>query len=86
MKKFALFLAVAAAGAALCATAQAKFAPVNPQPNVLAVAAIATGAAGATREQDYFNAPASAGATERVLPCRLQLRIFDKTRLAQWCH
>jgi hypothetical protein len=44
------------------------------------------GAAGVTFEQDYFRAPQPAHAAGRGLPCRLQLHIFDKTRLAQWCH
>jgi hypothetical protein len=73
---------------ALGTVAQAKLTPVEPQP--LAISpddmAVATGAAGATFEQDYFRAPQPVQAAGRALPCRLQLRIFDKTRLAQWCH
>jgi len=83
MKKFvalALFFAVSAA-------AQAKPAPVEPQPVVFSLDdfTVATGPAGATLEQDYFRAPQPAYAGSRVFPCRLQLRIFDKTRLAQSC-
>lgn len=72
---------------AFCAAAQAKPAPVEPQqaaftPDDLTVS---TGPAGATLEQDYFRAPQPSYAGARVFPCRLQLRIFDKTRLAQSC-
>jgi hypothetical protein len=70
------------------ATAMSKPAPVEPQlvamsPDDLA---IATGAAGATLERDYFRAPESSYAEGRIFPCRLQLRIFDKTRLARSCN
>jgi hypothetical protein len=73
---------------ALGTVAQAKLAPVEPQPVAISPddLAIAMGAAGATFEQDYFRAPQPVHAAGRGLPCRLQLRIFDKTRLAQWCH
>jgi hypothetical protein len=72
---------------ALGATAQAKYAPVDAQaarilPDDLA---IATGAGGATREQNYFRAPQPADATGRIFLCRPQRLIFDKTRLAQSC-
>jgi hypothetical protein len=71
---------------ALGAAAQAKLAPVEPQPAAISPddLAISTGAAGATIEQDYFRTPPETA--RRALPCRLQLRIFDKTRIAQWCH
>src|ERR1700686_2959595 len=70
---------------ALGAVAQGKLAPVEPQQIALSAddLAIATGAAGATLEQDYFRAPQSAYASGHIFPCLLQLRIFDKTRLAQ---
>ena len=71
------------------ATAQAKVAPLER-------AVIATGAGdsainidptGAQREADYFHAPQSPLAGERLLlPCRLQHVVFDKTRLAQSCR
>jgi hypothetical protein len=72
---------------AMCAAAQAKLAPVEAQqaaysPDDLTVS---TGPAGATLEQDYFRAPQPAYAGARIFPCRLQLRIFDKARLAQSC-
>jgi hypothetical protein len=73
---------------ALGAVAQAKLAPYEPQliaisPDALA---ISTGAASATLEQDYFHAPQTPYAAGRIFPCRLQLRVFDKTRLAQACN
>ena len=37
-------------------------------------------------EADYFRAPQAPFAAGRVFPCRLQLRMFEKTRLAQSCH
>lgn len=45
--------------------------------------AINIGAAGATREADYFRAPLPPIAGGRIFPCRLQLYVFEKTRLAQ---
>ncbi len=76
----ALFLAVSAA-------AQAKLAPGAQQPAAISPddLTVSTEPAGATLEQDYFRAPQAAYAGARVFPCRLQLRIFDKTRLAQSC-
>ena len=73
---------------ALGATAQAKLAPVEAQsagisPDDLAVA---SGAAGAMLEQDYFRAPQPADANGRVFLCRPQRLIFDNTRLAQSCN
>ena len=71
---------------ALGATAQGKLAPVEPQPAATSLDdfAISTGPAGA--ERDYFRAPPATYAARRTFPCRLQLIIFDKTRLAQSCH
>jgi hypothetical protein len=48
-------------------------------------AAIYIGSSRATLEAEYFNAPQQPYAAERVYPCRLKLRIFEKTRLAQSC-
>jgi hypothetical protein len=45
--------------------------------------AVNIGAAGATRETDYFRAPLPPIAGGRIFPCRLQLYVFEKTRLAQ---
>lgn len=68
--------------------AQAKLAPVDPQPVAFSPddLAISTEAPGALLEQDYFRAPPPATAASRVFPCRLQLRLFDKTQLAQSCN
>ncbi len=73
---------------ALGATAQAKPVPVESQPVAISVddSAIASGAAGAMLESDYFRAPQPPLAAGRVFPCRLQLRVFEKTRLAQSCN
>jgi hypothetical protein len=72
---------------ALSATAQGKLAPIEPQPATISLddLAISTGPA-VTLERDYFSAPPSTFTAGRALPCRLQLIIFDKTRLAQLCH
>ena len=83
MKILITFAMVLALGAA----AQAKLAPVEPQlvatpPND---AAIYAGPASATLEHDYFHAPQTPTAARRVFPCTMQLRIFDKTRIAQTC-
>ena len=48
--------------------------------------AIDTSPSGATLESNYFRAPQQPYAANRVFPCRLQLRMFDKTRLAQSCN
>jgi hypothetical protein len=73
---------------ALGAAAQAKLAPLEPQPVAISPddLAISTGVAAATLEQDYFRAPQPADAAGRDFLCRPQLRIFDKTRLAQSCR
>jgi hypothetical protein len=72
---------------AFAAAVQAKPAPLDPQPISLATtdAAIATGPSGTTLESDYFHAPQLPYAAGRVFPCRLQLRVFDKTRMARSC-
>ncbi len=69
---------------AFTASAQAKFAPVEPQLITTALdnAAIDTGLSSAMREANYFNAPQPPLFAGRVFPCRLQMRVFDKTRLA----
>ena len=81
-----LFALGVLAFAALSAAAQANLAPVEPPQSAIAAndLAIATGAAGATLEHDYFRAPQPAYATINVFPCRL--RIFDKMRIAQSCN
>lgn len=83
---FAVFLALGTL--ALGATAQAKLAPLESQQATISTddAAMFTGVAGAMLESDYFRAPQPPFAAGRVFPCRLQLRVFEKTRVAQSCH
>ncbi len=70
----------------LGATAQAKVAPFEGSASAITFrySAIAIGPAGALLEAEYFRAPPPLA--ERNYPCRLQLRIFEKTRLAQSCQ
>lgn len=67
---------------------QAKPAPVEQQqPAILPdELTISTGPAGATLEQNYFRAIQPTYAGGHAFPCRLQLLVFDKTRLAQTCN
>ncbi len=71
----------------LSASAQAKFTPVDPQFSTTAPedTTINSGPSGAMLEAAYFSAPQPFTAG-RMAPCRLQVRIFDKTRLASTCH
>jgi hypothetical protein len=73
---------------ALGATAQAKPAPLEQQSisASLEASAIYSGPSGAMLEQDYFRAPQPLLTAGRIFPCRLQLRVFEKTRLAQSCN
>jgi hypothetical protein len=70
------------------ASAQAKLAPVETQLAAISPddLAISTEAPGAVLERDYFRAPQPAIVGSRIFPCRLQLHLFDKTRLAQSCN
>lgn len=70
------------------AAAQAAYVPVAPQRLTAPPdeSAMLVGPAGAMLESDYFQAPRSPLTARRVFPCRLQLSVFDKTRLAQSCH
>ena len=72
----------------LGAAAQAKPTPVERIQNPFAPdeSAMLMGPAAAMLESDYFRMPQTPFASDRVFPCRLQLRIFDKTRLARSCH
>jgi hypothetical protein len=72
----------------LSAAAQAKYAPVETlRPTVPPdESAMLVGPAGAMLESDYFRAPPQPqqhSSDSNV--CRLQLRVFDKTELAQSC-
>lgn len=75
--------------AAFGATAQAKPTPVEPQKLATLSAddaAMTSEPLGAMLESDYFNVPPVPFAAGRMSPCRMQLRLFDKTRIAQSCH
>jgi hypothetical protein len=68
-------------------SAQAKYAPVEtlrptapPDDSAMFV-----GPAGAMLESDYFRAPPQQQRSSDSNICRLQLRVFDKTQLAQSC-
>jgi hypothetical protein len=73
---------------ALSASAQAKLAPLDVRPVALSTddTVIDTGPASAALESDYFRAPQQPYAAGRVFRCRLELRVFDKTRIAQSCR
>lgn len=73
---------------ALGATAQAKLAPLE-QPMVAVSAddtTIDSRPSGAMLESVYFRALPTPFAAGRVFPCVLQLRLFQKTRIAQSCN
>jgi hypothetical protein len=72
----------------LSAAAQAKFAPVETprQTPQLEDSSLFVGAAGAMLESDYFRAPQSPFSNTHPYACRLQLRVFEKTQLAQSCR
>lgn len=44
------------------------------------------GPAGAMLESDYFRTPQNSPMAGRVFPCRLQLRLFERTQFAQSCR
>ncbi len=77
-----------AAVLAFCAAAQAKVAPQEDAKITIASveATIPASVAGAIPEADYFRAPPPPGDSSRAFPCRLQLRMFDKVRMAQSCR
>jgi hypothetical protein len=78
----------AAAVLAASAPAQAMFAPADAHAIALLPDenAFASTTSGGLREQAYFSAPQTPLATGRVIPCRLQLNVFEKTRLARSCN
>ena len=89
MQKYGPFALLLVLGVALLFTlaeaAKASLGPVGPRTaaissNDLEIVAVVP------LEQDYFRAPPVDRAAGPALPCRLQMRIFDKTRLAQWCR
>ncbi len=68
------------------ATAQARVAPLESQAIVTAFGDSTYSRSAAQREAEYFRAPQSPALAEHNYPCRLPLRIFEKTRLAQSCR
>jgi hypothetical protein len=71
----------------LSAGAEAKYAPVEtPRPTAPPDdSAMFVGPAGAMLESNYFRAPPQQQRSSDPNFCRLQLRVFDKTKLAQSC-
>jgi hypothetical protein len=67
--------------------AQAKPAPLENPDTAIASddSTIDSGPSGAMLESSYFNAQQAPFTAQRLFPCRLQVRMFDKTRLAQMC-
>lgn len=84
MKAIAAFAVLLTLGAG----AMAKPAPVERQRVAISPddLAIQIEPAGATLEANYFHAPQQPFAAGRVFPCRMQLRVFEKMRLAQTCN
>jgi hypothetical protein len=83
MKALTAFAVLIAFGA----SAQANIAPLESQAVVMALDDSTYSRSAAQREADYFRAPQSPLASERILPpCLLQHVIFDKTRLTQSCQ
>jgi hypothetical protein len=80
----ALLLGLFACGA----QARAKPAPIEGRLVTASLddTTIDSGPSGAMFESNYFNAPQAPFTAVRLFPCRLQVRIFDKTRLAQACN
>jgi hypothetical protein len=70
-------------GAAAAKPAPSETPRLTPRPADLA---IATGAAGAMIESDYFHAPGGQFSGHGVLACRLQAEMFSKIRLAKSCN
>ncbi len=75
---------VLALGATAPSNAFAILAPFDARPAVQADdhTTIDSGPA-ATLESKYFHAPGQPYAAGRLFPCVMQLRLFDKTRLAR---
>jgi hypothetical protein len=89
MKSLITFAMILALGAlVLGAAVQAKPAPLDLRVVALSAedTAIDSGPSGASLESDYFRAPQMPYSLGRLFPCRLQLRVFDKARLAQSCN
>jgi hypothetical protein len=73
---------------ALSAAAEANYGPapqkrLTPSPSDWAMF---VGPAGAMLESDYFRAPAANVAGDGLFPCKLDLDLLAKTRLAMTCR
>ncbi len=71
----------------LTVPAYASLTPLERQPLDQAdVTSVYTGPAAAMLEQNYFRAPPRPVAAQPLLPCTVQMVLFDKARLAQACY
>jgi len=88
MKALIAFAVILALGGILGGTSQAKLAPLESQHMATAPddMDMFAGTAGAMIESNYFRAPQTPFAAGLIFPCRLQVRVFEKTRLAQSCN
>jgi len=90
IKTAVLGLLLLATSLGFAAAVQAKPAPLDnfdtpATPVAFEDSTIDSGPPGAMLESSYFNAQQSPFTAQRISPCRLQVRMFDKTRLAQMC-
>jgi hypothetical protein len=88
--KPAVIVLLLAATLGFTVAAQAKPAPLdsldNPSTSVaFDDSTIDSGPSGAMLESSYFNAQQAPFTAQRTFPCRVQVRMFGKTRLAQMC-
>jgi hypothetical protein len=79
-----VYAVVLAPALLVSALAQAKPSPPEPQRASLSLeeTSIDSGTSGAMLESDYFNAPHGPFTPGRLTPCRLQVNMFAKTRIA----
>ncbi len=90
IKRAVLGALLLAATLGFTAAVQAKPAPLDnidtpPTPVAFEDSTIDSGPSGAMLESSYFNAQQAPFTAQRMFPCRVQVRMFDKTRLAQMC-
>ena len=88
MKTILFAMILAPALLTMSAFAHAKPSPLDPPAVSVSLdeTVIESGPSGAMLEASYFNAPQGPFSGVRVTPCRLQVRLFDKTRLTQMCN
>jgi hypothetical protein len=89
-KRAVLGALLLAATLGFTAAVQAKPAPLDnidtpPTPVAFEDSTVDSGPSGAMLESSYFNAQQAPFTAQRLFPCRVQVRMFDKTRLAQMC-